>query len=121
MVFTLVVVPGTGDSVARTDPFCAVRPESGTWLARVACPNEKVARLVAVRNIAKARFCSRFSHRLLAELLSKTPNTQGTQHERNREQTQEIRPEIRKTAALQHASASDDREVVDRVDHRERL
>jgi hypothetical protein len=35
MAFTLVVVLGTGDSVATTPPPCAFRPESGSEVGRV--------------------------------------------------------------------------------------
>ena len=132
MVFTLVVVPGTGDSVAVTDPLCPVRPESGSGLARVVCPNETLATLLAMTNIAPAAqlllvnrphavelFTSPFL--FLAELFSKTPHAQRTQHERNNEEGQEIGPEIHKPAALEHACASDNREVMDGVHDRERL
>ena len=35
MAFTLVVVLGTGDSVATTPPPCPFRPESGSGVGRV--------------------------------------------------------------------------------------
>lgn len=35
MALTLVVVLGTGDSVATTPPLCPLRPESGSGVGRV--------------------------------------------------------------------------------------
>src|SRR5260370_4255009 len=58
---------------------------------------------------------------VLAELLSKTPHAYGTQHQREKEQAQEIWPEIRKAAALKHAGAGNNREVVDWGDDGYRL
>ena len=34
-VFTLVVVPGTGDWVTVTEPFCPPRPDNGSCVAKL--------------------------------------------------------------------------------------
>src|ERR1700722_11684409 len=124
-VFTLVVAPGTGASVATTEPSVP-RPDSGTGEAcePAACPPPPCANALGpshtVTTTMPASTRSGEPVRLItkslssAELVSKTPHAQGTQHERDGEQAQEIGPEIGEAAALEHAGAGDDGEMMDR-------
>jgi len=43
IVLTLVVAPGIGNSVVRTDPVCPVRPDSGNCVACAPCAGVEVA------------------------------------------------------------------------------
>ena len=57
----------------------------------------------------------------LTELTSKPPDAHCQERQRQRSQAKEAGPEIAETAALNQAPAGNGREVMDRVQHGQRL
>src|ERR1700746_881359 len=74
-VFTLVVVPGTADSVATTFPLCPERPESGSCAAVLVeqeeLPAEPIWAAAAPASASKVRIRRKMS------LLFQTRNRDG--------------------------------------------
>src|SRR5947209_3843837 len=57
----------------------------------------------------------------LAELFAETPDAERDQCEREEEQSQEVGPDGHEAASFEHGAANDRGEVVDGVEHGERL
>src|ERR1035441_3312589 len=57
----------------------------------------------------------------LAELFAESRDAERDQHDSEEEQGEEVRPEIDDSATLDHSSADEYGEVVDRIEHGNRL
>ena len=57
----------------------------------------------------------------LTELFAESPDAERDQHDGEEEQAEEVRPDIHESASLEHGSADDGGEVVDRIEDGERL
>src|ERR1035437_3503703 len=85
----------------------------------------RMNRQLQERNTGVLRFAQNDTARktplLLTELFSESPNAERDQREREEEQGQEVRPDVREPASLEHGSADDGCEMVDGIKHSERL